>query len=150
MANQVAFGNFRLDVGRPKLTRNGVPVRVSGRAVDVLCVLAAAHGQVVSKDELIGRVWPGSAMGDNNLHVHISALRRVFDAAGGGGLVVTVPGRGYRLIGLERSNDGAPAAAHAPVLPDKPSIAVLPFTNLSGDPGEDYFSDGITEDIITE
>jgi adenylate cyclase len=54
------------------------------------------------------------------------------------------------LIGLERSNDSAPAAAHAPVLPDKPSIAVLPFTNQSGDTDEDYFSDGITEEIITE
>jgi DNA-binding winged helix-turn-helix (wHTH) protein len=92
MANVVAFGDFRLDVGRRKLTRNGAPVRVSGRGVDVLCVLAAAHGRVVSKDELIDRVWPGSAMGDNRLHVRISALRRVFDAAGGGGFVVTVPG----------------------------------------------------------
>src|SRR5262249_41965969 len=133
-----------------KLTRNGEPVRLSGRAVDVLCALAAARGQVVSKDDLISRVWPRVVVGDHNLYVHISALRRVLDAEDGESSVVTVPGRGYRLAGLEQPKDDATTGAPVPVLPDKPSIAVLAFTNLSGDPNEDYFSDGITEDIITE
>jgi adenylate cyclase len=149
MANVVAFGDFRLDLGGRKLTRNGAPVRLSGRAVDVLCVLAAARGQVVSKDDLIQRVWGNVAVGDSNLHVHISALRRIFDTDEGAGFVVTVPGRGYRLIGLDQSSR-ATTAADAPVLPDKPSIAVLPFANLSANTDQSYFSDGVTLDIITE
>src|SRR5215813_10222797 len=99
--SELAFGNFRLDLDGRKLTRNGEAVRLSGRAVDVLCVLAAARGEIVSKDDLISRVWSGAPIGDNNLHVHIAALRRVLDAEEGGSSVVTVPGRGYRLTGLE-------------------------------------------------
>src|SRR5262245_19581536 len=88
MANEVAFGDFRLDLGRRKLTQNGAPVRLSGRAVDVLCSLAAARGQIVSNDELIQRVSGGGAVGDNNLHVHISALRKIFDTDDGAGFLV--------------------------------------------------------------
>ena len=144
----LTFGDFRLDLGRRQLTRNGAPVRLKGRALDVLCVLAAAGGDIVSKDALMARVWPNVVVGENNLQVHISALRRALDEGNNGeSFLVTVPGRGYRLIGI-----GPPAnrPAHAgPAIPDKPSIAVLPFANLSGDPQQDYFADGIVEDIIT-
>src|SRR5262249_25898481 len=139
MGDEVALGDFRLDLAQRKLSRNGAPVRLGGRAVDVLCVLAAARGQIVSKGDLIDQGWPGGAIGDNNLHVHISALRKVFDTDDGRGFVVTVPGRGYRLIGLERSNDSVTPAKIDPALPDKPSIAVLPFANLGGGPTQDYF-----------
>ena len=64
--------------------------------------------------------------------------------------VVTVPGRGYRLAGLAGSPEAAPSAAQGLPLPDKPSIAVLPFQNLSGDPDQEYFADGMVEEIITE
>ena len=81
------------------------------------------------------------------------ALRKALDRAGGGhSYVITVPGRGYRLIGAQTQSgaESTPGVHHNLMLPDKPSIAVLPFTNLSDDPNQDYFSDGITRDIITE
>jgi TolB-like protein len=147
VGEDVAFGDFRLDLTRRALTRNGAPVRLKGRALDVLCALAAAKGETVSKDALLARVWPNAVVEENNLQVHISALRRVLDEGQTGEtFVVTVPGRGYRLVGIGRTDRAAP---ERPPVPDKPSIAVLPFTNLSGDPEQEYFADGMVEDIIT-
>ena len=141
--DEIGFGRFRLDLGRRELLRAGSPVRLGNRAMDILAILAAAKGEVVSKDELLSRVWPGMTVEENNLQVQISALRKVLDEDNGGqSHLVTVPGRGYRLVGF---SDVAPS----PALPDKPSIAVLPFQNMSDDPKQDYFADGIVEDIIT-
>ena len=105
---------------------------LKGRALDVLCVLAAAGGETVSKDTLLTRVWPNVVVEENNLQVHISALRRMLDEGKTGQtFVVTVPGRGYRLIGMAagRSRD-EPKPRPGPAVPDKPSIAVIPFTNI--------------------
>ena len=146
---EVAFGDFRLDLTRRTLTRNGAPVPLRGRPLDVLCVLAEARGETVSKDTLLARVWPNAVVEENNLQVNISALRRVLDQGSAQTLVVTVPGRGYRLIGMtaRRREDHAPR--ENPPVPDKPSIAVIPFTNMSGEPEQEYFADGIVEEIIT-
>jgi adenylate cyclase len=99
------------------------------------------------------RLWPGRTVAENNLHVHISALRKALGARGGGdSYVITVPGRGYRLAHLNGSlpaDSSAPPVARHPSMPDKPSIAVLPFTNLSADPEQEYFADGIANDLIT-
>jgi TolB-like protein/DNA-binding winged helix-turn-helix (wHTH) protein/Tfp pilus assembly protein PilF len=139
----IEFGPYRLDVARHELTRDGLAVRLGGRALDVLSVLASAKGAVVSKDELMARVWPGIAVEENNLQVQISTLRKVLDHEScEHNLLVTVPGRGYRLLGLHDVPPG-------PAIPDKPSIAVLPFQNMSDDPKQEYFADGIVEDIIT-
>jgi TolB-like protein len=147
----LTFGGFRLDLGRRELTRDGAPVRLRGRALDVLCVLAGARGQVVTKQALMAQVWPDVTVEENNLQVHISALRRALDdGKNGETFLVTVPSRGYRLLGLVatgRHNDAG--SRQAPAVPDKPSIAVLPFTNMSGDAEQEYFADGIVEDIIT-
>ena len=150
---QVSFGPFRLDPGQRLLSCDGAAVQLGSRAFDILCVLAAANGEVVTKDHLMSKVWQGLVVEENNIQVHISALRKALDRAGNGqSYVITVPGRGYRLIsGQGQSSAKSPPEVHrALVLPHKPSIAVLPFTNLSDDPGQDYFSDGITRDIITE
>jgi TolB-like protein len=140
--DEIGFGRFRLDLGRRELLRAGAPVRLGNRAMDVLAILASAKGEIVSKDELLSRVWPGLTVEENNLQVQISALRKALDEdCGGQSHLMTVPSRGYRLVG----SDVAPS----PALPDKPSIAVLRFHNLSDDPKQDYFADGIVEDIIT-
>ena len=150
--DQISFGPFRLDLGLRQLSCDGAAVQLGSRALDILCVLASANGEVVTKDALMSQVWQGLVVEENNIQVHISALRKALDRTGGGQTyVVTVPGRGYRLIGAQTqpSPKSAPGV-HSLTLPDKPSIAVLPFTNLSDGSNQDYFSDGITRDIITE
>jgi len=147
---EISFGRFRLHLGRRELRRDEVLVRLHRRALDILCALAAAKAEVVGKDELMARLWPGRIVEEGNIHVHVSALRRALDEHGGGhSYIVTVPGRGYRLAGLVDAFGVAPSTTQILPLPDKPSIAVLPFANLSGDPEQEYFADGMVEEIIT-
>jgi adenylate cyclase len=128
---------------------------------DLLDYLLRNRERVVSKDELVAAIWGGRAVSDSALTTRINAVRA---AIGDDGktqrLVKTLPRKGLRFVGLVRE-EHKPAdssvtdvASNAPkptlTLPDKPSVAVLPFTNLHGNPGQDYVSDGITEDIITE
>jgi TolB-like protein len=141
--DDVRFGRFRFDFAQRELSRGGDPVRLGGRALDILAVLASAKGNVVTKDELLARVWPGVVVEENNLQVQISALRKALDEKDSGEChLVNVPGRGYRLVGLADGRNGQ-------TIPDKPSIAVLPFQNMSDDPRQEYFADGIVEDITT-
>jgi TolB-like protein/class 3 adenylate cyclase/predicted ATPase len=148
---EISFGRFRLDLARRELRRDETPVRLGSRALDILCVLAAAGGKVVSKDELMERVWAGVVVEEHNIHVHISALRKALAEDGDGQRwIVTVPGRGYRLLGAPEppAADNAAAQLSSPV-PEQPSLAVLPFLNLSGDPEQKYFADGMVEEITT-
>jgi TolB-like protein/tetratricopeptide (TPR) repeat protein len=152
-SEQLTFGEFQLDLGRRELSRDGTPVPLKSRALDILCVLTAARGEVVSKDELMVRVWGRVVVEENNIQVHISALRKALDEGKGGqSFIITVPGRGYRFIGGASGAPGnkmdAGSARISPVF-DKPSIAILPFANLSGDPEQEYFADGIVEEITT-
>jgi DNA-binding winged helix-turn-helix (wHTH) protein/tetratricopeptide (TPR) repeat protein len=99
-SEEISFGRFRLHLGRRELLRDGKPVRLHGRALDILTALAAAKGEVLSRDTLMARLWPGRVVEEGNLHVHVSALRKALDEHGEGHTyVVTVPGRGYRLAG---------------------------------------------------
>ena len=148
---EISFGRFRLDVARRELRRDERLVRLGSRALDILCVLASAGGKVVTKDELMERVWAGVVVEEHNIQVHISALRRAFEGDGDSeSWIVTVPGRGYRLHRAPepRAADNAGAEPSAPVA-EQPSLAVLPFLNLSGDPEQEYFADGMVEEIIT-
>jgi TolB-like protein/tetratricopeptide (TPR) repeat protein len=151
--DEVRFGSFRLHLSQRELSRDGTPVRLGSRALEILCVLASAKGDVVTKDDLMARVWPDAVVEENAIQVHISALRKALDEEKSGrSYVVTATGRGYRLIGLQPSAAAVGSEIDARrnlALPDKPSIAVLPFQNLSADPEQEYFADGIVEDIIT-
>jgi TolB-like protein/Tfp pilus assembly protein PilF len=98
------------------------------------------------------QVWPGLNVGENTIHVHVSALRKALrEDIGGQRFIVTVPGRGYRFVaGTPKPIDPAePDAGAGLALPETPSIAVMPFQNMSGDREQEYFADGIAEDIIT-
>src|SRR3982074_215227 len=99
--DEARFGRFRFDAGRHQLFRDGAMVRLGGRALDILHVLASAKGDIVTKDELLAQVWPGIVVEENSLQVQASALRKALqDDPNGPSYLVTVPGRGYRLIGL--------------------------------------------------
>lgn len=106
-SDEIRFGPFRLDLRRREVLRDNRPVRLGGRPLAILCELASAGGNIVSKDDLMARLWDGRIVEEGNIHVHVSALRRTLDVQGDGhSYVVTVPGRGYRLAGL----DGLPSA----------------------------------------
>jgi TolB-like protein len=151
------FGPFRLDTEAQLLYRGTEPVALGRRAVALLCVLVERPGTPVPKDALIEAAWSGLVVDEGNLTVQIGALRRVFgEEPGGDGWIETMPRRGYRFVGppvTTEENASNPATRKRPeatlALPDRPSIAVLPFTNLSGDLEQEYFADGIVEDIIT-
>src|SRR5882724_7052829 len=154
MTTIYTFGPFRLDAEARMLFRETEPTGLGQRAVALLCALIERAGTPVSKDALMEAAWPGLAIEDSNLTVQIAALRRVFgEVAGATDWIETLPRRGYRYVGPAVTAGNAPAAAGtqastALALPDKPSVAVLPFSNLSGDSEQEYFADGMVEDII--
>ena len=157
MAKIYRLGPFRLDAKASFLFSGYEPTPLGQRAVAVLRVLVEQAGTPVSKDALIEAAWPGLSVEENNLTVQIAALRRVLGGEPGGEhWIETLPRRGYRFVGpvvaTEEGGPGIAATIGAPPMPalsDKPSIAVLPFTNMSDDPQQEFFADGITEDLIT-
>jgi len=114
----LCFGRFRLDLARRQLLLDERPLQLGDRALQVLCVLAGAKGALVSKDELMARVWAGQVVEENNLQVQISTLRKALDpAATGESWIVTVQRRGYRLLGVGNAGSHAdrPPTEPAPV-----------------------------------
>lgn len=155
MTTTYRLGPFCLDGNAEILFRGTDPLTLGDRAVALLRTLVERAGTPVSKETLIEAAWPGVTVEESNLTVQIAALRRILaEEAGGEGWIETLPRRGYRYIGPVVADDSGPTVSAAnqsksrPPLPQKPSIAVLPFQNMSGDPAQDYFSDGIIDDII--
>ena len=152
MAKAHALGLFRLDAGSGSLLRGTEPTKLGRRAVAVLRVLLKRAGELVPKEMLIEAAWPGLAIEENNLSVQISALRRVLATeANGTTWIETLPRRGYRYIGplIPVVNDVRTASEASLTLPEKPSMAVLPFSNSSTNRKHAQFADGMVEDIIT-
>lgn len=153
---RIAFGDYQFDCGTRQLWRGDTEIKLAPRASALLAILAERPTQVVGKQELIDRLWKGRAVGDDALTSCVQELRRALgDDPRNPRFVETRHRRGYCLV---LPTSPAPAAsadpttdrARLPALSDKASIAVLPFLNLSEDPGQEHFVDGITEDIITE
>jgi TolB-like protein len=121
--------------------------------VALLAVLTQRAGVPMAKEALIQAAWPGLVVEDSNLTVQVAAIRRTFgELAGGADWIETLPRRGYRYVGPPvnaQEPEAAGGLPHAPAVPERPSLAVLPFSNLGGDAGQDYFIDGIVDDIIT-
>jgi TolB-like protein/tetratricopeptide (TPR) repeat protein len=162
---QFVFGECVLDTDRRELSRRSESVAVGPQVFDLLIHLIENRGRVVSKDELFDVIWRGRTVSESTLTSHVNFARRAIgDTGEEQRLIRTIPRRGFRFVGDVREAPPASAAAsslaetapsHSAVtplgalaLPDQPSVAVLPFLNLSGDPGQDYFADGVVEDII--
>jgi TolB-like protein/tetratricopeptide (TPR) repeat protein len=147
------FDEYALDTERRELRRNGDLVAIEPQVFDLLVHLIRYRDHVVSKEDLLASVWGRRAISESALFNRINAARNaVGDSGEQQRLIKTLPRRGLRFVGAVRedlgsSGPGSDKIQHEPS--NKPAIAVLPFENLSGDPGQDYFTDGIVEDLTT-
>src|SRR5262245_43234026 len=155
------FENCVLDTDKRELRRGGGdPISITPQVFDLLEYLILNRGRVVSKDELMEVIWKGRIVSDTAVTTRLNAARSAIgDSGEGQRLIKTLPRKGFRFVGQVRE---VPPPAHTPdaeasvelsrpavTLPDKPSIAVRPFANLSGDADQEYFADGMVEEIIT-
>jgi TolB-like protein len=146
------FEDCALDLDRRELWRGPTLAAIEPQVFDLLVHLIRHRDRVVSKDELFASVWHGRAISESALFNRVNAARSAIgDTGAQQTLIKTLPRRGLRFVGVVREVECSPAEAldTPAAIADKPSIAVLPFANLSGDPEQDYFIDGIVEDIIT-
>lgn len=141
-APQVAFGPYVFDSVSGTLTCDGQHVPIGGRAAAILASLVDAEGAIVGKDDLIAAAWPGIIVEEGNLTVQVARLRKTLGTRPDGQeWIATVPRVGYRLLRERTEPKARPLSI--------PAMAVLPFANLSADPEQDYFADGIADDLIT-
>lgn len=145
------FGDCVLDAERRELKRASGVVSTGPQVFDLLLFLIENRARVVSKDDLLEAVWGGRIVSESTITSHINAARTAIgDSGQEQKFIRTVPRKGFRFVGdVTEASPGAIDRQTALALPDKPSIAVLPFVNLSGDAEQDYFADGMVEDIIT-
>jgi TolB-like protein/cytochrome c-type biogenesis protein CcmH/NrfG len=162
---QFCFADHTLDTERRELYRGSEPIAVEPQVFDLLIYLMENRDRVVSKDDLIASVWGGRIVSDSTLTSRINAARKaVGDSGEEQKLIRTIARKGLRFVGEVRTQptgaEPADASGLPPdqvhersrpalPLPDRPAVAVLPFINMSGDSEQEYFSDGISEDIIT-
>ncbi|HJU18522.1 MAG TPA: winged helix-turn-helix domain-containing protein [Stellaceae bacterium] len=158
----ISFEGFTLDIERRELSRGPQLISIGPQVFDLLVYLVENHHRVVTKDELLDTIWGGRIVSLSTLASHINAVRRaVADSGEEQRLIRTIARKGFRFVGEVRERK--PPAEHPELhltfsgarqnltfAPDnRPSIAVMPFHNMSDDPGQEYFADGVVEDITT-
>jgi TolB-like protein/Flp pilus assembly protein TadD len=155
---QFLFEDHVLDIDRRELRRGAQQIAVGPQVFDLLVYLVQNRERVVTKDDLLDAIWSGRFVSESNLTTRINAARKAIgDTGEEQRLIRTVPRKGFRFVGVvtceaENVKDVPGSTVTTPKalpLPDKPSIAVLPFDNMSGDREQEYFADGMVEDIIT-
>ncbi len=152
------FETFTFDVGRRELRRNGVAVAIEPQVFDLIHYLVRNRDRVVTRDDLVASVWKGRIVSDSALTSRIAVARQALDDCGEEQrLIRTIARKGVRFVAPVSEEMVATESTHVPPafharptdLPDKPSIAVLPFVNLSKDPEQDYFVEGVMDEIVT-
>ena len=151
------FENHELDGELRELTRAGVQIPLQPQVFDLLLFLVEQRDRLVSKDDLIGKVWGNRAISDSALNSRINAARSAIGDDGKTQKAIrTIPRKGFRFVAecaeVSVAAEAAtvkPAPVPAAGVSDRPAIAVLAFNNMSDDPDQDYFCDGISEDILT-
>jgi len=151
-----SFENYELNTIRHEFRAFGVLRVLEPQVFDLLLHFVRSRGRLVSRDELIAVIWKGRIVSDSTIDARLHATRKAVDDSGRSQrLIKTVPRRGYRFVadveavedvGLVASSSGT---FHDPLATHKPALVVLPIANLSGDRQQQYFADGITDDIIT-
>jgi TolB-like protein len=150
------FEEYAFDTARRELCRGPDVIAVTPQVFDLLAYLIRHRERVVTKDDLVGAIWNGRIVSDAALTTRLNAARcAIGDSGEEQRLIKTFPRKGLRFVGQVReAREGAgtkpgDAPESVPALPDEPSIAVLPFANMSGDPEQEYFADGMVEEITT-
>jgi TolB-like protein len=154
------FEEYAFDTDRRELHRGSDVVSIAPQVFDLLDYLIRNRERVVSKDDLVNAVWNGRIVSDAALTTRLNAARTAIgDSGEEQHFIKTLPRKGFRFVGPVREVQGPAGGevANSPVeptkpaltLPDKPSVAILPFANLSSDPEQEFFADGIVEEIIT-
>jgi TolB-like protein/Tfp pilus assembly protein PilF len=143
------FENYALDTDRRELRCGADAVPVEPQVFDLLAYLIKNRDRVASKDDLVAAIWGGRIVSESALTTRINAARcAIGDSGAEQRLIKTLARKGLRFVGAVREEANPDPKAEL-LLPNKPSIAVLPFSNMSGNPEEDYFADGMAEEIIT-
>jgi TolB-like protein/Flp pilus assembly protein TadD len=144
-----AMGPWQVEPWRNAIVKGGEDRHLENRLMQTLLFLAQNQGQVISRERFFDSVWQGRVVNEEALSRAISLLRTALgDDANSPQFIQTIPGVGYRLIASIETGQSHEGAALSSVDPQENSIAVLPFVNFSDDPENEYFSDGVTEEIL--